>query len=137
MNCPPAESCGMALGIMPANIYPHFDEFYLIARLYWQDKNLPERIDKFFRTTIASNNPYELTSEELKHCRESAVYMAEVIRDIVQENENRDFSHIRSRDREEIIKRSKEAIKATVSSMLNWKMLYGNPPIPQPSQGPS
>lgn len=137
MNCPPAEPCGMALGIMPANIYPYFDEFYLIARLYWQDKNLPKRIDTFFRTTIASNNPYELTPEELKHCRESAVYMAEVIRDIVQENENRSFSHIRSRDREEAIKNSEEATRATVFSMLNWKAVYGNPPIPQPPQNHS
>ncbi len=104
MNCPPAPCGGSSLSIMPAKIYPHFDEFLRFAQFYWREKDFPDRVDKYFRWffTEGHHNPYQLTPAEQDHLRQSAVTMAKLIRDY----------------------------QDIANSMLNWRCIYGNPPIP-------
>lgn len=109
MNCPPAQPCGSSLGIMPAKIYPHFDEFCTIVDIYWRDNDLPEQVAKLMRQ-VTQSSMYRLTPGEIEGVCNSAVYMAERIREVVQG-----------------VGSGSPIAKQMVGTMLNWRMIYGNP----------
>lgn len=70
MNCPPAPRRFGSLGIMPANIYPHYKELVRAIRLYGICHATPESADKAvdkvmaYMRSIVKHSPYELTEDE-------------------------------------------------------------------------
>lgn len=106
MNCPPAPVASASLGIMPANIYPHFMDFFYVAQLFWRDDNFPERAESYMRglfTNSEDPNPYDLTQEEQRRVIHSSVFLAKQIRE---------YPHL-------------------VGTMMDWCECFPNPPIPE------
>lgn len=47
----------MSLAIMPRKLSRYYQQFFLLAQLYWRDQDFPDRVEYFFRDVIFEGDP--------------------------------------------------------------------------------
>lgn len=65
----------MSLAIMPRKLSVYYRQFYLLARLYWRDQDLPDRVEHYFRNVIFDGDPGDKNAVMIGNAR----YFAQLI----------------------------------------------------------
>lgn len=67
----------MSLAIMPRKLSAYYRQFYLLARLYYQEPDFPQRVEHYFRDVIFSGDPERRNTVMIS----DAHYFAQLIAD--------------------------------------------------------
>lgn len=67
----------MSLAIMPRKLSVYYRQFYLLARLYYQDQDFTDRVEHYFRDVIFSGDPDNTHTVMISNARYFAQLIAE------------------------------------------------------------
>lgn len=54
---PSVRTTAASLAIMPGRLSGYYRQFRLLARLYWRDRDFPERVERYFRDVVFAGDP--------------------------------------------------------------------------------
>lgn len=65
----------MSLAIMPRKLSRYYQQFFLLAQLYWRDQDFPDRMEYFFKEIIFGGDPEGKNATMIRNAR----YFAQLI----------------------------------------------------------
>lgn len=75
--CSSVRTTEMSLAIMPRKLSIYYQQFYLLARLYWRDQDFPDRVEHYFRDMIFAGDADNRNAVMISNARYFAQQIAE------------------------------------------------------------
>lgn len=75
--CSSVRTTEMSLAIMPRKLSICYQQFYLLARLYWRDQDFPDRVKHYFRDMIFAGDADNRNAVMVSNARYLAQQIAE------------------------------------------------------------